>query len=339
MRTCGNIGKIAVIAALLAFVVSCTPKQSQTRSNEVQGALARHAAQNLGVSEALESSPQEWEERRANEIAPGFTLLISNSADRSINGEYEVPFNGILELPYDVQVKADNRTPTELAGDLNQAYGKYIKNPRFRVLIQKRQYAVDVRGLVEQPGSYVLDVHEGLDAALGQAEGLKKDPNGKPIARFVRFTQLGKSRVVTLQDYFSGTEGVLPPLQGGERMFFQSEGPSKYSELRKYVQILGQVSSPGAYPFQDQSDFMQYLTSAGGPTAQADLTRMTLLRRENNKVSQLEVDINDINGSPQPQGGDVLIIHANNRTPLERDTSVASAIANIFTPFLLVFGL
>ena len=122
-------------------------------------------------------------------------------------------------------------------------------------------------------------------------------------------------------------------------MFFQSEGPSKYSELRKYVQVLGEVASPGAYPYRDQLDFMQILTSAGGPTASADLSRMTLLRREGKKVDQLEVNINHINDSPQPMGGDVLIVHSTARSPLERDTSVASAIANIFTPFLLVFGL
>ena len=123
-------------------------------------------------------------------------------------------------------------------------------------------------------------------------------------------------------------------------MFFQYEGNNSVSADREYIHVLGEVLSPGAYPFSSQFDILAYLTEAGGPTDRADLSRMTLLSREEGELRQAQFNFDDVRTLPGIQPGDTLIIHSSNPTGLERGTGVAASLAAVLSSIgLIAIGL
>jgi len=286
-------------------------------------------------------SSSSWKTRGADEIAPGFKLRIENPDDAEVRGQFTVAHNGMLKLPYDVQVKAEGLTPDKLAQELNGSYSRFLTRPRFKVSVDEKRYSVDVRGLVEKPGPYIVDAESSLDDLIAQAGGLQTNDDSSRKARYARVSQLGVSKLINLQDYYSGTQGLLPRWQGGETGFFQAEGSEQFSMDRDYIQVLGQVSSPGAYPYRKASAFVSYLTLAGGPTSRADLDRITLLRRDEGGITERELALSDITGDDLDiRAGDTLIIQADNRTGVERSSTIAAGFAAVVSAIgLLAIGL
>lgn len=283
-----------------------------------------------------------WKTRAPDEIAPGYALSIENPHDTAVRGRFTVEHDGLLKLPYEVQVKAEGLTPEQLAQALNEKYGRFILHPKFRVIVDEKQYSVDVRGLVEKPGAYRVNADSSLDDVIAKAGGLARGENGDTThkARYARVTQLGVTKMINLQDYYSGAGGLVPPWQGGETVFLQSEGPTQVSVDRDYIQILGQVAAPGAYPFQAGKDFVSYLTSAGGPTATADLDRITLLRRADDTIQEQEFELSDVSKGIAIAPGDTLIVRADTRTETERTSGVLAGFAAVLSAIgILVVGL
>lgn len=334
-NTCFIIRRVSLYTLLITifFAAGCSTSKP---AEDPQLIMARNMQQQA-ITDMQEDSAEEWSVRDENEVAPGYTLEITNSADSAINGAYQVNAEGNLELPYDIRVKAEGLSIEELQKQLGSAYSQYLRNPSFKVQVTKRDVFVDVRGLVTEPGSYLVDEDSSLDELIAKAKGLQTNEESKAVARFARITQLGNTRVVNLRDYFSGTSNLIPTWQGGERIFFQNEGPKQFSNDRDYIQILGEIDSPGAYPYKDGSDILGYLTDAGGPTDRANLNKITLLSRRGNEVVQQDYSLNDVGNAGKINPGDTLIVQANNPTQLERQGGIAASFAAVLSSIGLIF--
>ena len=78
---------------------------------------------------------------------------------------------GNLSLPLIGDVRAAGSSATQLAGAIEQAYGKrYLRNPRVSVAIKKsREMTVSVEGQVNLPGIYPWREGDTLLTAMAQA--------------------------------------------------------------------------------------------------------------------------------------------------------------------------
>lgn len=318
------------------------PETDLAEAQRFQAEQRTDTAANVPVglnSQDSETPKASWQQRLPDEIAPGFTLLISNPDDAGIRGKATVGHNGMVKLPYDVEVRAEGLTAEDLKRELNREYQRYLRNPKFDVKIESRRYSVDVRGLVERPGPYAVEADSSLDELMAKAGGLQRNEDSTRKAKYARVNQKGLSKLINLQDYFSGTPNLVPQWQGGESVFFQNEGPGSVSVDREYIQILGQVESPGAYPFRRGGDFVSYLTLAGGPTDRADLNRITLLRRNGAGLQQQNFELSDEYSAAPVKAGDTLIVHADSATKMERNTGIAAGFAAVVSAIALVAAL
>lgn len=122
------------------------------------------------------------------------------------------------------------------------------------------QNAVAVIGAVAQPGSVNLPDGTGLDEALAAAGGLALDADD----RNVLLLRGGEKTLLSDSD---------PKLQ-------LTEGDVVIVGVKEQPQgtVLGEVNGQGTYPMDGGSDVATLLAKAGGPTENADLSRVKLLR-------------------------------------------------------------
>ncbi len=82
------------------------------------------------------------------------------------------------------------------------------------------------------------------------------------------------------------------------------------------VVVSGQVVNPSAQSYEKIPDLWRVIINAGGPTDQADLSRVTIMRKEDGKSRMIETDLmrvireGDLSAAPQLQPGDLVHVPA-----------------------------
>lgn len=280
----------------------------------------------------------EWNTRPSDQVAPGFEIKIKNSEDAKVNGVYKIDAKGILELPYDVKVDTNGLTVPQLRDRVRAAYKQFLKSPRLEIVVTKKEYFVDVRGLVNKPGTYLVDPVSSLDEVIAAAGGLRDSTNPNAVPRYARINQLGVTNVLSLRDYFGGDDEVrakVPQWQGGELIFLQSEAPvgALAGKAGGYVQFVGEVRHPGEYQYEREADFFDYLVRAGGPTDRANMDKVQVVRVNGGRRETLEFRVDDLSSHPAIRPGDSILVRAENPSNFEKHTRVVGGIASIFSTF------
>ena len=272
--------------------------------------------------------------RGKGEVAPGFLIRLANPDDEKLNGQFRVDFDGVLVLPYEIKIQTASLDEAELKRRIGKGYRDFFQaEPNIQVEIVERDYFVEVGGLVEKPGRYIVKENASLGELIALAGGLQKSVTTDSIANYVRIDQLGTTLVVRLRDYYSGASEVIPSWQGGDVVFFQSQRGDIESTAgfeKPYVRILGQATTPGEYTYLGGADFDHYLIKAGGPTERADLERITLYRSSGVKTEQIEYEADDDGNLPEILPGDVLLVNSDAPTASERRTRYIAEVTSIF---------
>ena len=268
----------------------------------------------------------------ADTVACGNLIKLSSYEDKNLNGKFRVDFEGNLELPYEVKVEAAGLPPEALKKRIAAAYSPYFKGAgAIAVSIAEADLFVDVEGLVQKPGQYLAKRDSTLDELIAKAGGLQQMPgSGGFAARYVAVEQGADKKMIRLSEYYAGARDVVPEWRGGDKLFFQSEGADAASETaagRHYVQVLGEVKTPGEYTFEN-SDFFYYLSKAGGPTQNADLDNIEIIRLVGAEKKTIDFKMKDVRTIPEVQNGDIVMIHADKpKTFIQNVTSIIGSVA------------
>lgn len=336
--TTGRVLTRAVVVVLsVALLSSCSSGR---------GVPVHPASDDIGLTTSKEQLVAKRKVRPADQVAPGYLIQISNPDDEKLNGKFRVGYDGVLQLPYEISIGTSGLNETELRQRIVKAYKDFFAaEPNIQMSIVEKQYYVEVAGLVEKPGRYIVDSTSSLGELIAQAGGLQQTVATETIANYVRIEQLGTTFVVRLRDYYSGEKGIVPNWQGGDLVFFQSQRGSVESSAgfeHPFVQLLGQVINPGEYGYKSGDDFYKYLVRAGGPSERADLSRVVLYRAIDGQTQPFEYDIEE-GGLPEVRPGDVFLVHADNPTRLEKRTryiaEVAGIVGTIATLAILIVAL
>jgi protein involved in polysaccharide export with SLBB domain len=73
------------------------------------------------------------------------------------------------------------------------------------------------------------------------------------------------------------------------------------------VSIFGAITRQGPVPVTRQTDLMTALTQAGGPTADADLSKVKIVRRNGIRSVHMKVNLNDYIDRANPEGNPILM--------------------------------
>ncbi len=115
-------------------------------------------------------------------------------------------------------------------------------------------------------------------------------------------------------------------------------------ELQINVQIWGHVLKPGMYLVPNTTDLVGLISFAGGPTENADLGKVKVIRRRSSEVDAFTVDLKKFTRGENPQEipqlepGDTVLVPATFFHSLRRAVSFLAQAAIIAGVYYQIFG-
>lgn len=222
--------------------------------------------------------------------------------------------DGILALPLIGQMEVRGKTSAELEQDLNQRYGKFIRNPQIGVLVMEFRQRVSVMGAVQKPGVIELTGPRTVVDALALAGGVSE--------------KAGNQVHVYRHDKDGGRQSIVIDLMmlansGGQ--IADPNGPASINMLLQPGDVInvpasgmffvdGAVGRRGSYPLGRNYTLTQALATAGGVDPElADYEAITINRRVSpEKLEVIPVNWEAITSGkavdPQIQPDDVVLV-------------------------------
>jgi polysaccharide export outer membrane protein len=218
------------------------------------------------------------------EIGVGDLLEIEVWQQPELSTTVTVYSDGTVILPVIGSVKVEGMHPTQAATLVSRRLSTF--NPRIsQVTVRVAEFhskSIFVLGEVASPGKYGFEVIPDLVAVVTEAGGfteaaalsellIVRASDSSPDSWKERKTlRLDLENIVN-----EGNLHLLPTLRPGDVVWVPRR--SGYAGGNR-VSIYGEVYNPGVYAIGSNADFLDVILLAGGPTEQADLGRIRLMR-------------------------------------------------------------
>jgi protein involved in polysaccharide export with SLBB domain len=175
-----------------------------------------------------------------------------------------------------------------------------------------------VMGEVFNPGSYEASADAEFFDILANAGGPTRWAESRKI-RIIRSS--GKVDAFDLQAYTEGlTEVTVPKVYPGDAIFVPEKTDMNEKSWLKItpdraIRVIGAVKRPGRYEWGDEMSFLDILAHAGGPTQDADMSQVRILKKNQAKRTEpfdLEYFISeggDFSLLPEISAGDTIVIN------------------------------
>ncbi|MBC7690587.1 MAG: SLBB domain-containing protein [Methylotenera sp.] len=271
------------------------------------------------------------------ELSPGFLIQVASAQDQNLNGTFRIQPDGVADLPYKVRVDTNGMNLAQLRSEILKVYRPYFKGtPNVQVSVKQKRFWIEVRGLVQRPGTYLVKQDAPLDEIIALSGGLADDVT----TGFVRIEQGKETHVVDLHEYFKlGKSRDVPLWKGADRIFFQSERPDSdtagNNDSTGKIHVLGEVRAPGEQTFRRKADGYYYLIRTGGPTERADLDKVEQIRTDRKTGERKIVHLGLISELREIQETDILIVHPDRPSEFNKFLQSSSLVASILTAALV----
>ena len=237
----------------------------------------------------------------------------------------EIDRHGFIFLPSQGNIKVSGFTTAKISELLTNNLPKYLsKSDKASVnLIEKRHY-IQILGHVAMPGWYNIPESANIQAILSQAGGTIAGANLSKVTISRKANGEAKQLLANIQYYLStGDNRMLPVLHENDTVFvpltpsLESEGEAGMAQAihgSPKIRIFGAVNTPGIYPALASMNLLDLLITAQGETADADLTKIKIMRANGDKELFNMQALLDSNSSgekttfPQIRGGDIVHI-------------------------------
>lgn len=278
-----NLGVILVVS-LLAGCAHSPPAVTTSSVDSAAAASKAAAAQRMATEENAEQRLAELA-RITSRPSPPYTIgagdvltvTVYQEPDLSVD-KTVVRLDGQISVPLVGEIQAAQRTINEVVSDITKRMSRYVRDPKVNVRIDEpRSAAYTVYGEVSTPGSFTLTGRTTLSSAIARSGGLKQ---GNYRASTIE--------IADLRHAFIARNGEVLPvdfvrlLRGGDMRFDVELQPGDHihipSGLSQEVYVLGEVTSPMVFAYQDRMALARTLSMSEGFTRDADLTRIHIIR-------------------------------------------------------------
>lgn len=283
----------------------------------------------LPVTEAASQLPSDYE------IGPGDVLAISVWRHPDLDRSVVVRSNGTVTFPPVGDLTASGLTPVELSREIMQRLRDYTRETT-QVTVSMAQFnsrAIYLTGQVAAPGRYSFERIPDLLQLLSQAGGPLPGADLSAVS-IVRPAAGGADVTrVDVGAYMRGQESTaLPALQPGDTVDVPSlaMGGSAMGG-GGLVYILGEVTTPGAYPATDGLDLLQLIALAGGTTPEARLNNVAVVMNGGGSQVVAKVDLDSVidHGTAVPfllGSGDRVVVQGRTSSVLAQTLGITSTV-------------
>lgn len=223
-------------------------------------------------------------------MGPGdhFAFIVRGRDDIS-QQDIVVSPDGNIALPRVGILNVKGRTLQEVTDSMKKALSTYYDNPEVTIVMKAyNNNRVFVLGRVSRPGEISFQGPGTLLEALSLCGGVPVD-NAKSFLTRCSILR-GKDLVmwIDLKELLErGNMNLNARLQNGDVIFIpQSEDQVAY--------VLGQIRTPGVLLLRSEMTLMDAIMNSGGPTTDANLTSVFLIRRVGSKGVVQKVNFKEL---------------------------------------------
>ncbi|MEO1400893.1 MAG: polysaccharide biosynthesis/export family protein [Cyanobacteria bacterium J06635_1] len=269
-------------------------------------------------------------------LGPGDEIQITVVGYTEFNDSYEILPDGNVMLPLVGAINLENKTPYQAKQEVTVRLQRYLVEPMVTIrLLELRPVVVSVAGAVHRPGPISLNNLESsnnnnnsssptLSTALLAAGGVTREADLRAVT--IRRPQVGGQveditvnlwEAVALQAdgtinnivLRDGDTVVVPELSPEDVLDRRLLATSSLAPNTIRVRVVGEVSSPGEVEVSPDSSVSGAVAAAGGPTSDARLQEVALIRLDDiGEVQQEVLDLSDLVDNYQVQDGDVVVV-------------------------------
>lgn len=297
--------------------------------------IAKEMEKSAGIKGSLKADEVPNLSNQQKLMSPGHLFAIYHPSDSKLSGRYRADFNGRLRLPYNVVVEVKNKSFNELRDEVLENYSKFFQRGVSKVSFElsRRDYYVEVRGLVKKPGRYLVSQSDTLDLVINQAGGVE----GNVVEDYFSATlkQQQYSYQVLLNSYFENAQSSTPIYWvGGDSVFVAKlDSLSGKSGEMPFVTILGGVNKPGKILYQKDASLYYYIDKASGAIAGLGYKECYVFRNTVEGVKRINFDFDKPETIPVIFPNDTIYMNTQVQTAgdtwLSRITQIASVISMI----------
>lgn len=336
----------SLLKSLCALLIVVFAGCSSTSNLKNYPRLTDQIAQDMrtGQSAVLENSAYKMPDLSALplNIAPGNLFSLGHPSDDKLSGRFRVDFEGRLRLPYRVVINVSGKSFSEVKNEVLKSYSKFfqqgVEGVTFTLL--RRDYWVEVRGLVKKPGRYLVKESDSLDLVIDSAGGLDGDLANDYFSAAV---EQGKFNYkVLLNSYYeSDNERTSMRWLGGDEIFVSKiDLMGGESANIPFVTVLGGVVRPGKVLYQSKADLYYFLNKSGGLTPGLGYDECYVFRNSKEGIKKIQFSFDEPATIPVIYPGDTVYMNTDVRTDgdtwLDRLSRIAAIIS---TAALLIIAL
>ena len=230
-------------------------------------------------------------------IGSGDILKITFFERPELDKTTKVGLDGTITLPVIGSVKAAGLTATELTQKIISQFSMYAVHisQAFVEVVTYESNKIFITGSVTNPGKYVFEKIPNLWRVISEAGGPTESANLSNVLIIRGEEEGGTTITVNLVDVLQqGDLSQLPKLRPGDNIHIsgvlgQSGSLSLESlqQQRHVIYIYGEVVSPGIHSFDQSVNLLEAIIMAGGPTRDAKLKDIRVVRRASGSFSRV----------------------------------------------------
>ena len=227
---------------------------------------------------------------KENSIGPGDRIKVDVWNRPELSGEHLVGPYGNITLPLIGEFHIGGNTRKDAIKSIKNAYSKLYDDPTVTVTILKyMNNKVYVLGRVSNPGIIHLDGNATLLEALSMAGGLPTMDKSAFLSKC--YIIRGREQIIwinLLQLLGKANLKLNIGLANNDIIYIPDS-------LDSSVFVMGEVNHPGSYPIQSsEMSFLDAINQAGGPTEDANIKKIHLVRDMKENKGDITIDLDKI---------------------------------------------
>lgn len=242
-------------------------------------------------------------------LGAGDEITVTVWDHAEVSGKHTIGPDGVITVPMVGSIAVADLSREEAVAAIGTALRGYLTAPIVTVSVERYvAQRVFILGRVTNPGPVLFDSPPTLLETIARAGGLPVGGSGAEKAALARCAVFrGRDRVlwVDLKSLLNGTNLALNiRLRRNDTVYI----PDSDDQL---VYALGEVVHPGAFHLTPNMTLMDLVALAGGPTPDADSTRMIIARPDRGtrrEFSLKDLMDPDLHANVALAEGDVLFV-------------------------------
>jgi polysaccharide export outer membrane protein len=285
------------------------------------------------------------------EIGPEDVVEVSFWQDPTLNSSVRVSSNGYITLDIIGKVKAAGKTPEQLQQDIVKQISR-LNTKISQAIVRVTQYNynyVFVTGEIGVAGRISFEKIPDLWTVINEAGAILEFADLSRVTIIRGGKDAGEIIVVNIRKAIAdGTLDKLPQIRRQDTidiprkpLGFPSGDLAQSSEKKDFFYVIGAVNDPGPIAYQDNTDMLEVIALAGGPSPDANLKKAVVITKDGFYAQSLQVDLEKYSRTGTParyvlRKEDTVVLPARKGNFLGASLTTVAAVLGAMTSAVII---